>query len=241
MDFIPAGYITIRDAIDCILRATHGEDWGQQEIELESEEVAVPGTNIGNGEPLSAYPYNRSEIAEASQQMRLAEEKLLTELQSKNLKAEVEEGLQIPRTYWGTPGASTTMQTGLLQLGVGAQPEDLKLHHKRVLLKQEALDDWLTNIDGNKSDVRARRRGADEDAVIRSKIELIHAAAKRLWPEGKDAPGRNQAARLLAEEKTVNETGYSEQTIRKIVDGSYSASVRLKIPGLPGIDTRRNT
>ena len=49
MDFISEGYITIRDAMHCILRATHAKDWGQQEVQLESEEATVPGTNIGNG------------------------------------------------------------------------------------------------------------------------------------------------------------------------------------------------
>ena len=49
MDFIPEGYITIRDAMHRILRVTYAEDWGQQEVQLESEEATVPGTNIGNG------------------------------------------------------------------------------------------------------------------------------------------------------------------------------------------------
>ena len=49
MDFILDCYFTIRDANDHILRATHCEDWSRQEIEIESEEVTVPGTIIGNG------------------------------------------------------------------------------------------------------------------------------------------------------------------------------------------------
>ena len=49
MDFIPEGYITLRDAIYHILPATHAEDRGQQEVQLDSEEATVPGTNIGNG------------------------------------------------------------------------------------------------------------------------------------------------------------------------------------------------
>ena len=49
MDFILDGYFTIRDANDHILRATHCEDWRLKEIEIESEEVTVPGTIIGNG------------------------------------------------------------------------------------------------------------------------------------------------------------------------------------------------
>ena len=49
MDFIPEGYITIRDAMHRILHVTYAEDWGQQEVQLESEEATVPGTNIGNG------------------------------------------------------------------------------------------------------------------------------------------------------------------------------------------------
>jgi hypothetical protein len=49
MDFISEGYITIRDTMKHILRATHAEDWGQKEVKLESEEATVPSTNIGNG------------------------------------------------------------------------------------------------------------------------------------------------------------------------------------------------
>ena len=49
MDLILDCNFTIRDANDHILRATHCEDWSRQEIEIESEEVTVPGTIIGNG------------------------------------------------------------------------------------------------------------------------------------------------------------------------------------------------
>jgi hypothetical protein len=52
MDFIPEGYITIRAAIYHILPATNAEDRGQQEVQLDSEEATVTGTNIGNGVPL---------------------------------------------------------------------------------------------------------------------------------------------------------------------------------------------
>jgi len=49
MDLILDCNFTIRDANDHILRATHCEDWSRQEIEIESKEVTVPGTIIGNG------------------------------------------------------------------------------------------------------------------------------------------------------------------------------------------------
>ncbi len=45
-------------------------------------------------------------------------------------------------------------------------------------------------------------------------------------------------ARLLLEEDAVRKTGYKDHTIRKVLDGSYSASQRLDIPGYPGIDIR---
>ena len=87
-------------------------------------------------------------------------------------------------------------------------------------------------------EARGRKRNAHNDMIMKLKIESVLAVAKRLWPEGKPRPGRNQAARRLAEEDTVKETGYSVETLRKILNGKYPASQRLGIPGFSGIDTR---
>lgn len=241
MDFIPTGYITIRDAIDRILRTTHGEDWGQQEIELEDEDIAVPGTDVGNGKPLYTRPYNRTVVAEAKQQVTKAEEKLLYEFQNGNLIPEIEEGPPVPLHYWETSGSNTTIKTGLLQLGEGAKPEDLKWQNRRLLLKVEKLEKWLTGTSVSDEDKKRkpRKHNADQDFKLRNKIETVLAAAKRLYPDPKKMPEKNQLARLLEVDDLVRPTEYKYETIRKILDGSYSASKRLDIPGYSGIDTQR--
>ena len=60
MDFIPAGYINIRNALDGILRATHGDGWGQQEIHLEKDKVRVAGAFDENDLPIEGQCFAAS-------------------------------------------------------------------------------------------------------------------------------------------------------------------------------------
>jgi len=96
---------------------------------------------------------------------------------------------------------------GQLRRGLAPNPEISKWQNSRVLLTQKKFDIWLRNIPGLSTETRGRRQSAEKDATVKSKIQLILAAARRLWPEGKVPPGRNQAARLITNEGTVKETG----------------------------------
>ena len=78
MDFIPSGYINIRNALDRILRATHGDDWGQQEIGLEKDKVRVAGAFDENEQPIEGQPYDRKAIARARQQVNVYGERAPT-------------------------------------------------------------------------------------------------------------------------------------------------------------------
>jgi hypothetical protein len=240
MDFIPAGYITIREAVDRILRKSHGDNWGKQEIELEADEITYPSAGADDDSlPINiGRPHDRKKVAAGKQQTRDAEGVLLTALVEEKLVAEIDDGPPVPRQYWQLSGAKTTLSTGHLQLGPAAKPEDLKWQHYRVLLKTENFDAWLNGIIGSTTETRGRKRNVANDALVQNKIESVLAAAGRKWKKGMPLPGRNQAARILIEERSIRDTGYSEETIRKILDGTYSASKRLKIPGFPGIDPR---
>ncbi len=238
MDFIPAGYITICDAVDRILRATHGADWGAQEIGLESEKVSIPGTRDAVGQSIEGQPYDRMAIATARKQKKKAEGQLLSALSFGELVAEIEDGPPVPKEYWQTYGARTTVITSILELGDGAKPEDVRWQHRRVLFEIEQFDVWLTGAPAAAIKQRSRRHDLGQDALLKNKIKSVLAAAGRRWPDPSRQPGRNQMARLLLEEDAVRKTGYKDHTIRKVLDGSYSASQRLGIPGYPGIDIR---
>ena len=67
MDFIPAGYLSIRDAVDRILRTTHGDDWGEQEVKFETD--AIDGSMVLDDDSLSkGQPLDRQAVAKVRQQ-----------------------------------------------------------------------------------------------------------------------------------------------------------------------------
>jgi hypothetical protein len=72
-----------------------------------------------------------------------------------------------------------------------------------------------------------REHPADEDARRRKKIEAVLDEARRRWPDPRKRPEVRQMARLLAKAG-----GYSEGTIRSILDGIYPPQRRLGINGL---------
>lgn len=236
VDFIPAGYITVREAVHRILRKTHGEDWGKKEIELEGDEIVIPGAFDEAGQPAMGRPLDREAVKTGRLQVRDAESHLRSALSSAELIGVVEDGPPVPREYWDSPGATTTMHVGILVLGAGAQPEDRQWQDRRVLVETQEFESWLTGNSIVQAHRGQRRHDVEDDARLRNKIDTVLAAANRV--NRRKRLGRNQLAELLAEDDAVKGTGYKEQTIRKILNGSYSASRRLDIPGYPGIDPR---
>jgi len=180
-------------------------------------------------------------VAAVRQQERDTEAFLTAALVEGTLVAEVEGGPPVPRVFWQSSGASTTITTRVLQLDGGAQPEDLQWQHHRVVLKIDKFDKWLN--DGSAADTkepRHRREDVEKDAMLRNKIESVLSAAKRKWPSLEKMPRANQMARLLALDDAVKEIGYKEPAIRKILSGRYTVSKRLKILGYPDINIEKN-
>jgi len=237
---VPTGQITIPEAVTDLLQRTHGKNWGQQEIGYEADEIPVLGAFTDDGKPELGQPLDREVVKEGRDQIRKARDKLGTALANGELTALIEDGPLIRPSYWGQSQAETTLITGILELGNFPDPEISKWRHRRVLLKQKQFDTWLNKFTGIGVETRGRRQNVDKDRIVKLKIEAVLATAKRLWPEKQRPPGRNQAARRLAEEKPVKDTGYSVETLRKILSGTYPASLRLGIRGFPGIDTRAN-
>lgn len=80
-------------------------------------------------------------------------------------------------------------------------------------------------------DKRPRKHDPIQDGLLRNKIENVLACARKLAPDPKKRlPIRAMAAEL--ERKLPKDVGYSRSTIRKILQGTYSASKRLGIAGL---------
>ncbi len=238
MDFIPAGYLSIRDAVDRILRTTHGDDWGEQEVKFETD--AIDGSMVLDDHSLSkGQPLDRQAVAKVRQQVSDAEVSLLSAFLTGDLGANIENGPPVPQSYWKSPSARTTVSTGILALGGGAKPEDLKWQNHRIILIGDKFDAWLAGPPSHAAKMKPRQHNIEEDLIIRNKIETVLAVAKRLWPSTNQVPGRNQMARLLAADDAVRHTGYKEPTIRKILNGSYAASRRLNIPEYPETNIRK--
>ena len=142
MDFIPAGYLSIRDAVDRILRTTHGDDWGEQEVKFETD--AIDGSMVLDDDSLSkGQPLDRQAVAKVRQQVSDAEVSLFSAFLTGDLGANIENGPPVPKSYWKSPSARTTVSTGILALGGGAKPEDLKWQNHRVILIGDKFDAWL--------------------------------------------------------------------------------------------------
>lgn len=174
-----------------------------------------------------------------NEQAQEARADLLEALQNKEFEAMVDRGPLVPIEYWRTNGAATTVHTGALSLGPATKPEDQKWQHYRVLLKAAKFEAWLKDsFPDSTITKRSRHRDIDANAILGNNIATGVQAARRLWPDDALCLGRNEMARELAGHPSLRDIGYGEQTIRKILNGSYGPSRRLDIQGLPGVDPR---
>ena len=76
-----------------------------------------------------------------------------------------------------------------------------------------------------------RKQNAEQDALLRNQINTVITKARSKWP----GPKKRPTVRAMAKELCrlhKKELGLSFETIRKILDGTYSASQRLNISGL---------
>lgn len=76
-----------------------------------------------------------------------------------------------------------------------------------------------------------RIRDPQEDAMLKNRIEMVLALARRKWPDPKSRPGVKPMARELVRLHR-NELGYKFDAVRRILDGTYSVSRRFGISGL---------
>jgi hypothetical protein len=166
MDFIPAGYMAIRTAVDHILRTTHSDDWGRQELKIEKDEIIVPGATDDTGQHVKGRPYDRDTIAAGLQQVRDAENRLLSAFKSGELAGTIENGPPVPCEYWGSQGAATTVSAGILNIAAGAQPEDVQWQHRRVLIGTEDFDVWLARHLKTPKPQRASKNWSAVDQAI---------------------------------------------------------------------------
>jgi hypothetical protein len=238
MVIAPTGYLPLREAVTSILQHTHGKFWGQQEIDLESNAVPVPGTSNNEGGPLMGQPFDRQTIATAHEQVQIARKQLSDALVAGDLTGGFEGSHSINSSYWSQPSAATSLITGILEVGNSTDPNITRWQDYPVLLNQKQFNRWLKRIPGLQDQTRGRRMDPAKDVTLEIKIRQVLATAKRLWSKDKPVHGYRQAAKLLAADRSLKDIGYSVETIRKILNGTYSTSKRLGIPGFPGIDTQ---
>jgi hypothetical protein len=67
--------------------------------------------------------------------------------------------------------------------------------------------------------------------MLKNRIEMVLALARRKWPDPKSRPGVKPMARELVRLHR-NELGYKFDAVRRILDGTYSVSRRFGISGL---------
>ena len=73
----------------------------------------------------------------------------------------------------------------------------------------------------------ARRRNAQHDALLKIRIKAVVAAARLLWPNKDERPPVTQMAMELHRRNKAE--GYSSETLRRILHGTYAPAERLGI------------
>ncbi len=82
-------------------------------------------------------------------------------------------------------------------------------------------------------DKRPRIRDVEADAILRNRINSVIAKAKNRWADPKTRLGVNQMARLLVEGQLKRKVeNFGQETIRKILAGTYKPMKDRGIPGL---------
>ncbi len=81
---------------------------------------------------------------------------------------------------------------------------------------------------------RPRKTTIEDEAKIESNIKTVLGAAVRKWRNTEKAPEFRQMARLLVEQEPEVRKLYKEETVRKILEGTYNVSKRRGIPGYVG-------
>ena len=107
---------------------------------------------------------------------------------------------------------------------------------EQVLIAAHTFEDWKAKY-GPSRQPKEPPQLSDEDLLRENMIKKVLAKAKRKWPKGTPNPGIRQMARLLASEKTL---GFGEESVRKILDGTYKPMKRLGLesPFRPGTNTQ---
>jgi hypothetical protein len=84
-----------------------------------------------------------------------------------------------------------------------------------------------STIASEKTSSTRRRRNAQNDALLKNRIETVLATAKTRWPnKGTRPPDQQMAAELM---RLRRAEGYSADTLRKILNGTYEPAHRLGI------------
>ena len=82
-------------------------------------------------------------------------------------------------------------------------------------------------------DRRQRTRNVEAEALLENRINAVKAKAKNKWPDPQSRPGINQMARLLVEGQPKRKVeDFSQESIRKILAGTYKPAKVRSIPGL---------
>ena len=153
---------------------------------------------------------------------------------------------RISTTYWDCGAAWRTMITGIFEY-----ESDPAVHRRAVYLRETDGSDLIRRMqhtpeESAASDKDSRQKGptpaptsrerdpkrdTEAEAKLRARIESVLAIARRIWRVSKKRPEIDVMAKEL-ERLHGKKLEYKFEAIRKILKGTYSVSVRLKIPGL---------
>ena len=122
--------------------------------------------------------------------------------------------------------------------GLSCSETDVGAAGKEDHKKPRTLPANNANVPDANQEKSNRKRNVETDAILKNRIEMVLAAARRRWPDPKKRLAIDVMAkdleRLEREQKLPQKKrhGYKFETIRKILSGTYKTSIRHKIAGL---------
>lgn len=108
--------------------------------------------------------------------------------------------------------------------------DEIKQVHDEIYGLVQSTEDHNTKVGKAR---KVRIFDYEEEVILKNEIKMVIAIAKGKWPEEKDAPSYRDMARQISRSNSYGGK-YKEDTIRAILRGVYSPSIRLGIGGYSG-------
>jgi hypothetical protein len=220
-DSVPASLISLREMVERTADHRYGPGWrGTIKVE-DTLHCPDGGFKVTIGEPSEVPPFRRLE--DVAELIRAAAE-------NGALLIHFGDGQRPPPLYWRSdPGLASVTRGYFVARYSGILPD---YDGKPLFAGEVNFARWLAGVPkyrataADSPDVKQRRIAPEKTLALQNRIEKVHAVARRLWGQQKTHPEFAVMAAELA--KPQHQLGYSEETIRHILNGTYPPAKKLE-------------